>query len=277
LKVALVTHRRLPGLTPGDRLFQAELQGRRVLASVAVWDEASLHWADFDRVVIRSCWDYHYRLQEFLDWVGRLEEAGVPLWNPPSLVRVNAHKSYLRIFESAGLPVVPTAWVEAGSSFDLRRLLEERGWSEAVVKPAVSASSRGARRVSLPNVGSEVATWDLLVQPFLPEVSARGEWSFVFFAGVFSHAVLKVPAAGDFRVQTELGGRALVERPSVDLVAQAEAVARLVPQPWLYARVDGIEVEGRLMLMEVELIEPDLFLESDPEAPARFAAALLET
>jgi len=281
LRIALATYSRLPGLSRGDRLLLAELLRLGADASAVVWDDPTVRWNDFDCVVIRSCWDYHLRLDEFLAWVGRFEGHGPALWNPASLVRVNAHKSYLRRFESEGIPIAPTVWVEAVS---LGEILAERGWAEAVVKPAVSASATGTWRVSRDGAGStEVVErfggmaqgQDLLVQRFLPEIVSRGEWAFIFIDGEYSHAVLKVPAAGDFRVQAELGGRAVSEPVPATLTEQAEAIARLVPRPWLYARVDGVEVEGRLVLMEVELIEPELFLELHPEASARMARALL--
>jgi glutathione synthase/RimK-type ligase-like ATP-grasp enzyme len=284
LKIALVTYSGLPGLSAGDRLLQGELQRQGVEVVAPLWDDPAIRWSEFDSVVIRSCWDYHLRLAEFLAWVERLETQRVALWNPASLIRMNAHKAYLRAFESAGIPVVPTAWVEARSRKSLGEILGEREWTEAVVKPAVSASATGTWRVSWEGArstevaerfGSMARAGDLLVQRFLPEIASIGEWSFVFLAGEFSHAVLKAPAPGDFRVQAELGGRAVAQEPSASLIAQAKAVARVVPEPWLYARVDGVEVGGRLLLMEVELIEPELFLEFHPEAAARMARGLL--
>jgi hypothetical protein len=119
-----------------------------------------------------------------------------------------------------------------------------------------------------------LASGDALVQPYVEEIGRRGEWSFVFFGGSYSHAVLKVAAEGDFRVQHEFGGDVRVESPARSLVDAAEKVARWIPRPWAYARVDGVEVEGRLMLMELELIEPFLFLSSDPAAASRFADAV---
>jgi glutathione synthase/RimK-type ligase-like ATP-grasp enzyme len=116
---------------------------------------------------------------------------------------------------------------------------------------------------------------DALVQAFAPEIERSGEWSFVFFGGAFSHAVLKRPAPGDFRVQTELGGSAVPLDPPPALLDQAATVMGKVQGRWLYARVDGIERDGRLVVLELEMIEPFLFLGQDPQAPARFADAIL--
>jgi glutathione synthase/RimK-type ligase-like ATP-grasp enzyme len=284
LKVALATCARVPDLADDDRLLLHELTRRGVDARPAVWDNPRVTWPVFDRVVIRSCWDYHRRLPQFLAWLDRLEHLAVSVWNPVPLVRVNAHKSYLRELEAAGLPVVPTAWLARGSDCDLRSLLHERGWDRAVIKPAVSASAFRTWRVSAPDTTTDVARRtfrkllaesDVLVQRFLPEIERYGEWSFVFLGGAFSHAVLKRPAAGDFRVQAEFGGSFLEQTPPRPAVAQALAIAHHIPRPWAYARVDAVLTERGLTLMELELIEPQLFLACHPTAAARFADAIL--
>jgi glutathione synthase/RimK-type ligase-like ATP-grasp enzyme len=250
----------------------------------AVWDDRGVDWSRFDRVVVRSCWDYHLRLPEFLAWVESVERQGVALWNPGRLLRANAHKSYLRELAARGFPLVPTAWLSRGSPAGLATLLDERGWTDVVVKPAVSASAFRTWRVSRAEAEGAatrrafadlIAAGDLLVQRFAPEVLWPGEWSFVFLGERYSHAVLKRPAAGDFRVQHEFGGQIADEAPSPALRAQAQRVSDWIPRPWLYARIDVVEIAGTLHVMEVELIEPALFLGSDPAAPRRFAEAVL--
>jgi glutathione synthase/RimK-type ligase-like ATP-grasp enzyme len=280
LRVALATCARIPRLTEDDRRLQEELRRDGTEAVAAVWDDPAVPWSRFDRVVVRSCWDYHVRLPEFLAWVEALERQHVALWNPAPLLRSNAHKSYLRDLASRGLPLVPTVWLSRGARDRLADVLDERGWAEVVVKPAVSASAFRTWRVSRREAeGAEarrefehlIAAGDLLVQRFVPEIVTPGEWSFVFLGEAYSHAVLKRPAAGDFRVQEEYGGRIAGGAPSAALVAQAERIAAWIPRPWLYARIDVVEIAGTLNVMEVELIEPALFLGSNPSAPARFA------
>ena len=129
LKLALATSAQLPELNEDDRLLLAELRARGAEAGPAVWDDPQVGWEAFDRVVIRSCWDYHRRLPEFLGWLNRLERLETPLWNPAPLVRANAHKSYLGELGAAGFAVVPTAAVARGSGASLAGLLHERGWS----------------------------------------------------------------------------------------------------------------------------------------------------
>lgn len=283
-RIAFVTHAGRPDLAEDDRLAAAELARQGAAVEAAAWDDPRVDWSGFDRIVLRSCWDYHRRLPEFLGWLGGLERAGAPVWNPPAVVRGNADKGYLVNLAAAGVPVVPTVRVERGAEADLASLLDERGWTDAVVKPAVSASAFLTRRVRREEAAAAQADFDhlltlsaALVQPFLPEIQSGGEWSLLFFTGEYSHALLKRPRAGDFRVQSELGGSALAQEPPPELVARARAVLDHIPGPWLYARVDGIEAGGTFLLMELELIEPSLFLDRDPEAPARFAAAVLRT
>ena len=242
-----------------------------------------MSWKGFQGVMVRSCWDYHRRLPEFLAWIARLERDGLAraLWNPPELLRWNSHKSYLRDLAARGVPVVPTRWLERGSSSDLSELLRREAWPEAVVKPAVSASASGTLSTTLagaaasqPRLDALLAAGDVLVQPLMPEVRDAGEWSLMFFAGRFSHAVLKRPAAGDYRVQWEFGGSAESRTPPPELTRDAERVLASVPGDPLYARVDGVARDGRLVLMELELIEPHLFLGWDAGAATRLADAV---
>jgi glutathione synthase/RimK-type ligase-like ATP-grasp enzyme len=284
LKVALATCASVPDLTEDDRLLLHEIARRGVDVRPAVWDKPEVTWPAFDHIVIRSCWDYHRRLPQFLAWLDRLQDHGVSVWNPVPLLRVNAHKSYLQELEAAGLPVVPTAWLQRGTDLELGSLLHERGWAQAVIKPTVSASAFRTWRVSARDTARDetrrafrelVGESDVLVQPFLPEIEREGEWSFVFLGGAFSHAVLKRPAAGDFRVQAEFGGSVLVQTPPTSAISQARAIADYFRGPWAYARVDAVLAGGGLTVMEVELIEPQLFLACHPMAAKRFADAIL--
>lgn len=282
MRIALVTCAKVPELTDDDRLVRDALRERGARVEVLVWDAPDVDWPGFDRVVLRSVWDYHQRVEAFLRWIARMEALRVSLWNPPATVRANSHKSYLAGLAARGIPGVPTVVLDRGSPVHLRRLLEEHGWTDAVLKPAVSASAYRTRRVSpataeeqQPELDALLAEGDALVQPFLPEITSAGEWSFVFFGEAYSHAVRKLPKAGDYRVQSELGGRVLREPPSPALRREAQRIASHIPRPWLYARVDAVERNGALTLMELELIEPVLFLGEDPAAPGRFADAIL--
>lgn len=276
-KVAFVTYRDVPGLTPDDRLAADTLRRRGVDVEAVVWDAPDVSWEEFDLVILRSCWEYHLRTGEFSGWVARMEDRGVALWNPPRVVQWNTDKSYLRDLAAEGVNIPPTVWLDRDSDINLTEILEANGWTEAVVKPTVSMSAFQTSVVPLSHSTSgEAAAREILkrsgamIQKFVPEVRTRGEWSFVFFGKAYSHAVLKRPKGGDFRVQTDFGGSVEDVTPPRALVAQAERVLGLIEETLLYARVDAIDVNGALVLMELELIDPVLFFGSDPLSPARF-------
>lgn len=255
MRVALVTWSGLPNLASDDQLLRDALLREGHDVAAAVWDDPSVDWDAYDSIVLRSTWDYHKRIQQFRAWLTSLGDA--PLWNPRTVVERNLHKGYL-----LSLPnTVPTRLVQPGEHVDVT--------SRVVVKPAISASAYLTTVVQAPFV----ASFEALVQPFIEEVTTNGEWSLLFAAGTFSHAVLKLPRRGDFRVQQELGGTAQAAEPPPALIADAYTILRTIEEPWLYARVDGVERDGRLLLMELEMTEPSLFLGSDPEAPQRFARA----
>jgi glutathione synthase/RimK-type ligase-like ATP-grasp enzyme len=280
MTVAVATCAQFPGLPDGERGLLAALRAAGVRAEPAVWDSPDVDWAAYEGVVLRAVWDYHRNPDAFRAWISRLEAAGVPLWNPAPIVRGNMVKSYLRSLEAAGAAVVPTAWLERGARTSLDAVLAERGWTRAVVKPVVSASAFRTRRVARGEPGAQAALEEILdhsgamVQPYLPEIEAEGEWSFVFIDGAFSHAVVKTPAPGDFRVQAEHGGAAERREAPPELLAQAAAAAALGGEDLLYARVDGVRRGGTLLLVELELIEPYLFLDAAPGAVDRLARGI---
>ena len=257
-QVALVTFSGCPELTDDDRLLILPLQRLGVVAVPAVWDSA-VDWGRFDQVILRSCWDYHLRADEFLQWIGQLERSGVPLCNSASLVRWNADKRYLLQLEAKGVRLPETVWIGENEEASVQGILASQGWDCAVVKPTVSASAHRLKRVIKGEPLVRVKG-PAMVQQFIPEVLAPGEWSLVFIDGEFSHAVIKRPRLGDFRVQSQFGGKARLGQPKPDTVAAAAAIVDALPEKPLYARVDGTEDERGFVLMELELIEPVLFL-----------------
>jgi len=281
--VALVTYAELPDLNPDDHPLRDALRARGARAHAVRWDDGRVDWCRFDVVVLRSCWDYHRRTEEFRAWLTARERAGTPLWNPVPVVRWNLDKSYLRDLRAAGSAVPDTIWIEPGRAPDLKQLVAAQPWRRAVVKPRISLSAhdtwvtdRDAAERDQERFGRLVADRGALVQEFVPEVTRDGELSLVYIAGRFSHAVCKRAGPDDFRVQHQYGGSA--EPVAASAVAQREAAQALaaLPGPWLYARVDGVEREGRLLVMELEAIEPELFLVWSREAADRFATAILE-
>jgi len=201
------------------------------------------------------------------------------------VLRWNAEKTYLRDLAECGVPVVQTRWIERDSAATLCDVLREAEWDHAVVKPAISASAHETWRTSRATAARDESRFRalaergrVLVQPFMEAVVSAGEWSLVFLGGAFSHAMLKRAGTDDFRVQSEHGGSALPGEPGTRIVEQARNALRAGPSgtsECLYARVDGCVVDGDFVVMEVELIEPLLFLAAQPGASDRFADALL--
>ncbi len=282
-RIALVTYEGAPDLSEDDRLLLTPLKKNNIQADAAVWDDPAVRWEEFDALILRSCWDYHRRSDEFLRWIADRELEKAALWNPPGLVRWNHHKGYLELFAEAGVRVASTVHLDRGSRVGLAELMERQEWTDAVIKPAISASayrtclaSRATAAVYQNEFEDLLEGAGMMVQEFLPEIRTEGEWSFVFLGEDFSHAVLKRPRKGDFRVQEELGGTVTGNKPPGSLIDQARRVARSVPGPFLYARVDGVARGGNLVVMEVELIEPSLFLGFASGAPDRFANKIVE-
>lgn len=292
-EIALVTYLESPDLTPDDQLLADALRQRGATPSAVPWD-SDVDWSTFDLVVLRSPWDYFLRAAEFAAWIDRLEAQGVPLVNPYPVVRWNGDKRYLIELEQAGIEIVPTILVERDADQpSLAGLLAERDWDEAVVKPVVSAGGHGTWRASLPTAAEDEArfqalrasaTGDVFVQPFMPEVVSAGEWSLLFVDGVYSHAAIKRPQAGNFLVQHVHGGTYAPATAHPQVIADAQRVLEVAAacatvrvEELAYARVDGVvqsrDGVERLVLMELECMEPSLFLLQAADAADRFARA----
>jgi len=282
LRIGIATCDKFPDLSADDQSFSTELVRLRAEAIPAIWDDENVAWANFSCVVIRSCWDYHRKPKEFLAWLDLLEQNNVNVWNPVAALRGNMRKTYLQDLQARGVAVVPTEFLNRGDDAALADILARRNWKSVVVKPDISASSFQTRLVARENAGTAqnyfrelLNSSGVMVQPFLPEVAMSGEWSFVFIDGEFSHAALKRPKAGDFRVQDDFGGSQVLRTPPPSLLQNAVSIAERIPKPWLYARVDGVELDGVFTLMELELIEPSLFLLLEPRSAERLARATL--
>src|SRR5580698_9845270 len=279
LILLLATSESIPNLTKDDQSLIAPLAKHNIEARPAIWSDANLNWSQADAILIRSCWDYHLRLKEFLAWTSALEQAKVRVLNPPPMLRWNTNKIYLRELEEKGVPIVPTLWPEPG--FQLKQELQLRKWKQAVVKPRVSATAYRTLLTSPENIDSAQALVNdlmrgpgAMVQEFLEEVQSQGEWSLIFFSGQFSHAVTKTPKPGDFRSQEEFGGDIRNTPPPEFLIQAARGVIAAVGSTPLYARVDGVVSRGQFRLMELELIEPALYLKLADGAAERFAQAI---
>jgi len=293
-RIALVSCFNLPDWEVDDRPLEAALRTRGADVHQPAWDDPGVDWSRFDVCLIRTTWDYMERLPEYLAWAEHVAEVS-RLLNPLGVVRWNTHKSYLRQLAEAGIPIAPTVWLPRGSRADVAAIVAERGWQRAFLKPQVGATARetlpfdadpqGIARAQrhldrlLPHEG-------MMVQPYLARVETEGERSAIFFDGAFSHAVVKVPVPGDYRVQDDFGASDApvnFEPGERDL---AEAVMARVQRPglWpgrpddrlLYGRVDLLRGnDDEVVVSELELVEPSLFFRHAPGAAEVLAEALL--
>ena len=281
-RIALITWAGLPEGTQSERLLLRCLAADGVDASMADWRDPAIDFGQFDLLVLRSCWDYHLQPHEFSAWLGAIAWH-VPVLNDIETVLWNSNKFYLRELPSRQIEIPPTCFVSAGSMVSHVEFAEIESWPGSVVKPAISASAHKTwlfERGTLPSPQKLAALMQgeaYLVQRFIPEIQTAGEISFIYIDGVYSHAMLKQPAPGDFRVQKEFGGCITPFSPPPALLAQSDDIAARVPQVCdsLYCRIDVVERNGRLLLMELELIEPELFLGLCEGSAARFAQAIL--
>jgi glutathione synthase/RimK-type ligase-like ATP-grasp enzyme len=278
MRIVLATCRSKPALTASDALLAAELERAGAIVVAAPWD--TIAPADESPVIVclRSTWDYHRRWTEFRAWVAGFDGRPGELWNPAETVLWNADKLYLRDLGAAGIALPRTHWFDPGERPEVEAILRQWNLARAVLKPRVSATAFGTSLISAGRVLSDeewkpLETSGGLIQAFVPEVESQGEVSLVYVDGGFSHAVRKRPAGGEFRVQRDFGGSVEGVAPPRRVRDFGDAVLAAVSRPWLYARVDLVETHRGPVLMEVELIEPDLFLTSP--AAARLAAALL--
>ncbi len=279
-RIAIATCADYADLKVDDELFQQALEERGCEARAVVWGEDGIDWSGFDLCLVRSTWDYHEKHREFLAWIRRVEATAM-LHNPASLIAWNSEKTYLRQLAEGGVRIVPTVWVSRDDDADIEEILASEGWAEAVVKPTVDLGARNLHRVR-PGEGSAALALALgqsneaMVQPFLPSLEDQGELSLIYVDGELTHAVRKRPAAGDFRVQGIWGGTASAEQPGARELQISAAVMAQLESPPLYARVDLVaDLEAESCLIELELIEPNLYLSEHPPAVEALATAAL--
>ena len=281
-RICFVTCRTWPEISESDRLVQRALEAQGATVEARAWNTPDAVWEGFDAIVLRSNWDYHFEPDAFVGWLERLERAGARVFNPPALVRWNLTKAYLLELGRAGVPTVATVILEDESRAGLEAVMAARGWSRVVMKPVISASAHDTRLVSAATLDEAAAALasgamrrPVLIQPFVEEIQTRGEWSLIFIETEMTHAVLKRPAAGEFRVQPRLGGTVETPEPADAVRRVARAALAALPVPPLYARIDGVETAAGFQIMEVEVNEPGLFFPYAPAAALRFAEALL--
>jgi glutathione synthase/RimK-type ligase-like ATP-grasp enzyme len=230
----------------------------------------------FAAVLPLVVWGYHERYAEWLDLLHRLESNAVPVINPPALLRWNSDKAYLAELDAKGVPTVHTITAEALDEHALSEARQRFSCDQLVVKPPVSASATGTFHLRPgDSVPKTVAGRRMLIQPFMASIAGHGEYSLMLFGGRFSHAIVKTPRKGDFRVQPHLGGTEKPCEAPVGAINLAQAALAVAPAEAVYARIDMVaDDHGALRIMELELIEPALWLNHAPDRGVNFASAV---
>ncbi len=293
MKIALVNDERW--IEPADRsayvrnILDEDAQLERAFAAAGAstarvaWSDPHLDWTGFDALLIRQTWDYFDRYDEFMRWLDRIEGA-VRVVNPVDVIRWNGDKRYLVELADAGVAALPTRVVARGSSAaSLATRMDAEGWDEVVIKPAVSGAGRETYRVARDDADGREPLWqrlvaaeDMLIQPFAPAIVETGEVSLVVIDGRATHAVRKIAAPGEFRVQDDHGGTVHPHEATEAERAQAERAIARAPGSIAYARVDLVDTPDGPQVMELELIEPELFFRHHPPAADALARAVLQ-
>ena len=279
MKRALLSCQRWPDVLEKERAFATEFP-KLFEVEVVVWDDPSVNWTDYNYLIFRTIWDYFEFPNEFAEWLDVLKKQNIKTLNPLPIIERNQHKFYLRDLQNQGIDIIPTVFLPKNTGLDLS-FMKENNWNQAVIKPAVSGGAYLTQLFSqsdISDIVSEYASFalenDLLVQPFMSEIQETGELSLLFFQGKFSHAIVKKPKNGDFRVQSQFGGQYHAFEPDAALLATAQNIIDNFGGDLLYARVDGIVKDGQFLLMELELIEPDLYFDYHPDAKNNYFAAV---
>jgi glutathione synthase/RimK-type ligase-like ATP-grasp enzyme len=271
-KIALLSCDAVSSNHPDESLLLQALRAQGYEVSMPSWTSEQ-DWSTFDYAIVRTTWDYALQSKKFLE-VLRLMDSQTKLLNPFRLIEWNIHKRYLLELSARGVTIVPTLMIKDDEELILP---DEWNYSRYIVKPAISATAYKTfivnhQELITDSFRTELHEGDWLIQPFIEGIK-DGEISLHYFHHEFSHAVLKTPKAGDFRVQEEHGGSFRPMRVTPELLKFGEQVCRSIPYPWLFARVDLVIYQGQYLLMELELIEPTLNFRMDPKASENFLKA----
>jgi hypothetical protein len=272
-----------------DHLVEPYLAELGLQVDTLSWRDTSINWDNYEIVIIRTPWDYQDAPDAFLDVLKTIENSRAYLENSLDIVRWNIDKVYLQQLENLGVLLIPTHWqnrllTSSLTTEQINGFFTQFNTKEIIIKPRISANADNTfwlkrdQPIDIDTLNTTFKERDFMVQPFVPDILARGEYSLFYFNGEYSHTILKTPTNNDFRVQEEHGGKLTSISPSNALLTTAsqcmQAIASLHTMP-LYARLDLVEFEGKYCLMEAELIEPSLYFNMDEQSPKRFADAVI--
>lgn len=264
----------------------AELEKQGFSVFPVVWNSPEISWESYDIVLLRNTWDYHQQISAFRAWLDYLDEKEIPVLNPTPLLRWNMEKSYLEELAKSGVKTLATIFA-TGQSIQLETIFLDNDWSEIVVKPIISGSGDNTWIITADTASDSQQRFDwlngeigMMIQPVAEQIHTEGEYSLIFYAGKYSHAVLKKSAEDSIFIHEERGGSIqAIDAPESFIVEasktleKAEKIIGIMPT---YARVDGLSIDGEFVLMELECVEPEMYFTRSPHAAERFVKVILE-
>ena len=282
-KVAFLSMDSLENFYTYDKLLIEPMKMFGWTAEEISWRNKIVDWSDYDAVIVRSTWDYQNDAEKFVGVLEKINSLSY-LENDLNLMKWNMNKNYLFDLEQKGVRIVDTIWEKGfNRGFDIEYFTRLNS-DEIIIKPNISANADNTFRLSKENINEHITNLEkifgsreFMVQPFLKNIIDEGEYSLFYFDGKFSHSVLKKPKENDFRVQEEHGGDIRPNKVSSEMILIGENTIQKLSTIPLYGRVDLVRTkQNEFALMELELIEPSLYLNKDTKSPYRLAKAFDE-
>lgn len=284
MRIAILTSAEMPDMLPYDIEVISILNKRGVETSVFIWDEIISNnpneLKNYDAILIRTIWDYFKKYDQYIKLLNILESTGIQIFNPVEILRWNMNKQYLNELQGKGIEIIPTIF-NSNNADDSFKKAVSLGWEKMVLKPLISGNSYHTFVIEANNepffdqlVKIYFQSRPYMLQEFIPEIS-DGEISVIYFSNGYSYSVRKVPKKGDYRVQFDFGGIYHFEDINPEIKIICDRISNHIGENLLYQRVDGLWRNGKFLIMEVELIEPDLYLNLSNEAKNQWVDSLV--
>lgn len=275
--IALLTNSEWSNLSTDHQLLIEPLKRHGFSPQPIVWDNKNTNWDNFDIIVIASAWGYYKKVEEYLELIVKIDKLNIPLWNPPNVIKWNVNKKYLLELKEKGASIVPTLLVTNKSS--IKKIGEEilkNNWKEIILKPVFGGGGYNVLRGNINSfniiksyIQKFSLTSDIIIQPLMKEVIDEGEYSFIFIGGEYSHTIISIQSSRTLNVVRKYSTIKKVTPPK-ELIKQATDIYNLLPSTLLYARIDAVNINGKLCLMEAEINEPRLYFGMHPQSIEKF-------
>ncbi|MEE2931154.1 MAG: hypothetical protein VX370_01340 [Bacteroidota bacterium] len=264
-----------------DKILQDALEEEGLSVDKKDWADQKFDWKNTRHAIFRTTWDYFERFDEFFKWIENTKYKTNFIHNT-DIIHWNIDKHYLQYLSKKNINIAPTLFIEKGKHQSLKNLFKKTGWSEAVIKPAISGAARYTYRISSLNytefeeIFQKLITQEcMLFQEFLHNIISRGEISLIMIKGNYTHAIRKIAKEGDFRVQDDHGGITENYSANKEEIQFAKDCLLALPFDTLYARVDIVrDNHNKNSLSELELIEPELWFRNNIKAAKNLAKAI---